>query len=38
MEEQVRTLALALRDIASVLATADPRFKAEVYVELGVSV
>jgi site-specific DNA recombinase len=37
-KEQVRTLVLALHDIASVLATADPKIKAEVYAELGVSV
>ncbi|HVA04763.1 MAG TPA: recombinase family protein [Acidimicrobiales bacterium] len=37
-KEQVRTLVLALHDIASVLATADPKLKAEVYAELGVSV
>jgi len=37
-KEQVRMLVMALRDIASVLATADPKLKAEVYAELGVSV
>jgi hypothetical protein len=37
-KEQVRTLVLALHDIASVLATADPKLKADVYAELGVSV
>jgi len=37
-KEQVRALVLALHDIASVLATADPKLKAEVYAELGVSV
>lgn len=37
-KEQVRTLVLALHDIASVLATADLKLKAEVYSELGVSV
>ena len=31
-------LVLALHDIAPVLATADPKLKAEVYAELGVSV
>ena len=31
-------MVLALHDVASVLATADPKLKAEVYVELGVSV
>jgi len=36
--EQVRTLVLALHDIASVLATADPKLKAEVYAELGIGV
>ena len=29
-KDQVRTLVLTLHDIASVLATTDPRFKAEV--------
>jgi len=37
-KEQVRTLVLALRDIASVLATVDPKLMAGVYAELGVSV
>lgn len=37
-KEEVRTMVLALHDIASVLATADPKLKAEVYAELGVSV
>ena len=37
-KEQVRTLVLALHDIASVLATADPKLKAEAYAELGVSI
>jgi DNA invertase Pin-like site-specific DNA recombinase len=36
--EQIRSLVLRLRDIASVLATADPKMKAEVYLELGVQV
>jgi hypothetical protein len=35
---QVRTMVLALHDIASVLATADPNLKAEVHAELGISV
>jgi hypothetical protein len=29
---------LALQDVASLLATAEPKFKTEVYAELGVSV
>ena len=37
-KEQVRRLVLQLKDIASVLATADPKDKAEVYRELGVQV
>ena len=37
-KEQIRRLVLQLKDIASVLATADPRLKAEVYAELGVRV
>jgi hypothetical protein len=37
-KEQIRKLVLGLRDIASVLAEADPKLKAEVYVELGVAV
>lgn len=37
-KEQIRRLVLQLRDIASVLATADPRDKAEIYKELGVQV
>ena len=36
--EQVRKLVESLKDIAAVLATADPKFKAEVYEELGISV
>ena len=36
--EQVRKLVLSLKDIVSVLATADPKLKAEVYEELGISV
>lgn len=37
-KEQIRRLVLELRDIASVLATADPNLKVEVYAELGVRV
>jgi len=37
-KEQIRALVLSLRDIVQVLATADPKLKAEVYAELGVSV
>ncbi len=37
-KEQIGRLVLQLRDIASVLATADPKDKAEVYAELGVRV
>ena len=37
-KEQVRKLVLQLRDIAKVLATADPKLKAEVDAELGVRV
>jgi len=37
-KDQIRRLVLELRDIASVLATADPKDKAEVYAELGVRV
>ena len=37
-KEQIRRLVLELRDIASVLATADPKDKNEVYAELGVRV
>ena len=37
-KEQIRSLVLRLRDIAAVLATADPKLKAEVYRELGVQV
>ncbi len=36
--EQVRTLVPALHDIASVLASADPKLKVEIYSELAVSV
>jgi len=35
---QIRKLVLGLRDITSVLADADPKLKAEVYAELGVSI
>ena len=34
----VRKLVLQLRDIASVLSTADPKLKAEVYAVLGVNI
>jgi site-specific DNA recombinase len=37
-KEQIRTLVLSLRDIAQVLATADPKLKAEVYSELGIEI
>jgi site-specific DNA recombinase len=37
-KEQIRRLVLELRDIAAVLATADPKDKTEVYAELGVRV
>ncbi len=37
-KEEVRKLVLQLKDIASVLALADPKLKAEVYAELGVRV
>ena len=37
-KEQVRTLVKALHDLASVLATADPKLKAEVYAALGISI
>jgi len=37
-KEEIRRLVLGLRDIAKVLATADPKLKAEVYAELGVRV
>ncbi len=37
-KDQIRRLVLELRDIASVLATADPKGKNEVYAELGVRV
>jgi site-specific DNA recombinase len=36
--DQVRALVSSLKDIASVLATADPKLKAEAYAELGISV
>ena len=35
---QIRKLVLKLKDVAGVLATADPKDKAEVYRELGVQV
>jgi len=35
---QIARLVLQLRDIASVLSTADPKLKAEVYAELGVNI
>jgi hypothetical protein len=37
-KEQIRTLVVQLRDIAKVLANADPKLKQEVYRELGVRV
>ncbi len=37
-KEQIRRLVVELRDIVTVLATADPKDKAEVYAELGVRV
>lgn len=37
-KDQIRRLVLSLRDIASTLATADPKDKAEIYAELGVQV
>lgn len=37
-KDQIRALVLSLKDIVAVLATADPKLKAEVYAELGVSV
>ena len=37
-KEQIRRLVLQLKDIAAVLASADPKDKAEVYAELGVRV
>jgi hypothetical protein len=36
--KQVKALVSSLKDIASVLATADPKLKAEAYAELGISV
>ena len=36
--EEIRTLVQSLHNVASVLATADPKLKAEVYAELGVSI
>jgi site-specific DNA recombinase len=37
-KEQVRSLVTSLKDIAAMLATADPKLKAEVYSELAISV
>lgn len=37
-KSEIKKLVLALHDIAAVLATADPKDRAEVYAELGVSV
>lgn len=37
-KDEIRRLVLALTDIAAVLATADPKDKAEIYQELGVQV
>jgi site-specific DNA recombinase len=37
-KKQIRALVSSLRDIAAVLATADPKLKAEAYAELGISV
>jgi hypothetical protein len=37
-KEQIRSLVLQLRDITAVLATADPKDKAEVYAELRIRV
>ena len=37
-KEQIQRLVIQLRDIASVLAMADPKDKAEIYAELGVRV
>lgn len=37
-KEQIKNMVLQLWDIASVLATADPKLKQEVYAELGVRV
>ena len=37
-KRQIRALVSSLGGIASVLATADPKLKAEVYAELGISV
>jgi hypothetical protein len=37
-KDEIRKLVLGLHDIASVLADADPKLKAEVYAELGVAV
>ena len=37
-KKQIQALVSSLKDIASVLATADPKLKAEAYAELGISV
>jgi len=37
-KEEIRRMVLGLRDIAAVLATADPKDKVEVYADLGVRV
>jgi hypothetical protein len=37
-KKQIRALVASLKDIAAVLATADPKLKAEVYEELGITV
>lgn len=37
-KKQIRALVTSLKDIAAVLTTADPKLKAEVYDELGISV
>jgi hypothetical protein len=36
-KKQIRALVSNLKDIAAVLATADPNLKAEAYAELGIS-
>ena len=36
--EQIRRLVLGLRDIVAVLADADPKLKAQVYAELGITI
>jgi hypothetical protein len=37
-KKQVKALVMSLKNIASVLATADPKLEAKVYAELGISV